>query len=266
MITATIPEKQQQEQKGNDDNKNKKMPILRVAIGSDNPCKIDAVRRALQTCMDRKKSSSTTTPGVVLEIEGFSVASGVDDQPYGDEMTCRGAKNRSKAACMAFHQKYGYYPHLSVGMEGGVEWVCTTTSSRSSSSNGADTITAPEDNGAKQDKKLYCMAWISIHGKRQGFTVDLFACEDTISYRGDKKPYYGLAKTACFPMPPKLTQLLEQGMELGEADDLVFKRTDSKRGSGTVGILTDGIIDRAAYYEHAIFLALIPWIRPDLYP
>ena len=55
-------------------------------------------------------------------------------------------------------------------------------------------------------------------------------------------------------------------IELGDADDQVFQRVKSKHKSGTVGILTDGLIDRSAYYEHAILLALTPWIRPNLFP
>lgn len=34
----------------------------------------------------------------------------------------------------------------------------------------------------------------------------------------------------------------------------------------TVGILTRELISRAEYYEHALVLALIPFIRPELYP
>jgi non-canonical (house-cleaning) NTP pyrophosphatase len=55
-------------------------------------------------------------------------------------------------------------------------------------------------------------------------------------------------------------------MELGDADDKVFSRVKAKHGSGTVGLLTDGLIDRSYYYEHALLLAMVPWIRPDVYP
>ena len=60
--------------------------------------------------------------------------------------------------------------------------------------------------------------------------------------------------------------LVKQGLELGHADDKVFNRVNSKQGSGTVGILSNYVIDRSAYYEHALVLALVPWIRPDVYP
>ena len=54
-------------------------------------------------------------------------------------------------------------------------------------------------------------------------------------------------------------------MELGHADDKAFNRVNSKHGAGTGGVLTDGEIDRADYYVHALKLALTPWIRPELY-
>lgn len=60
--------------------------------------------------------------------------------------------------------------------------------------------------------------------------------------------------------------MVSQGMELGAADDQLFKRTKSGYGSGTIGKLTEGLITRQAYYEHAVMLALVPFMRPDLYP
>lgn len=74
-----------------------------------------------------------------------------------------------------------------------------------------------------------------------------------------------MAKTGTFLLPSSLAALIEDGMELGDADDKVFGRVNSKQGSGTVGVLTDGLIDRARYYEHALILALVPWMRPDVY-
>ena len=59
--------------------------------------------------------------------------------------------------------------------------------------------------------------------------------------------------------------IFDKDMELGDADDIVFKRVNSKHGQGTVGKLTNGQIDRTEYYVHALKLALIPWIRPELY-
>lgn len=75
----------------------------------------------------------------------------------------------------------------------------------------------------------------------------------------------GEARTGAFLLPPKIAELVRQGVELGEADDIVFGRSNSKQKDGAVGILTGGLIDRTGYYEHAVILALIPFLKPDLF-
>ena len=73
------------------------------------------------------------------------------------------------------------------------------------------------------------------------------------------------AKTATFPLPLKISKLIQEGYELGDADDIVFKRSNSKQQNGAVGILTDNVINRTDYYSHAIILALIPFTNTKLY-
>lgn len=75
----------------------------------------------------------------------------------------------------------------------------------------------------------------------------------------------GKAQTSTFQLPPKIVSLIEQGVELGHADDIVFRRDNSKQGNGAVGILTEDVIDRVEYYRHAVILALIPFINKKLY-
>lgn len=69
----------------------------------------------------------------------------------------------------------------------------------------------------------------------------------------------GKSRTATFIIPNEVAQLIREGKELGDADDIVFKRTNSKQANGSVGILTDDVMDRTDYYEHALILALIPF-------
>ena len=54
-------------------------------------------------------------------------------------------------------------------------------------------------------------------------------------------------------------------MELGDADDVIFGRTNSKQGNGSVGILTADVITRTIFYQQAILLALIPFKNSNLY-
>lgn len=75
----------------------------------------------------------------------------------------------------------------------------------------------------------------------------------------------GQARTGTFYLPPRVAELVREGRELGEADDIVFGRTNSKQKNGAIGILTDDAIDRARYYEQAVIMALIPFKNPALY-
>ena len=76
----------------------------------------------------------------------------------------------------------------------------------------------------------------------------------------------GRSRTASFEIPPAVAALVRQGVELGEADDRVFGRSNSKQGNGAVGLLTADAIDRVALYEPAVTLALIPFRNPTLFP
>lgn len=76
----------------------------------------------------------------------------------------------------------------------------------------------------------------------------------------------GKARTAGFFLPPKVAELVHAGMELGDADDVVFKKENSKQQNGAVGLLTHDAITRKTLYMPAIQMAFIPFLNPDLYP
>ena len=76
---------------------------------------------------------------------------------------------------------------------------------------------------------------------------------------------HGRSRTGTFQLPPKIARLVRQGRELGEADDIVFGRTNSKQKEGAVGILTGSVIDRMGLYEPSVILALIPFRNVELY-
>lgn len=67
------------------------------------------------------------------------------------------------------------------------------------------------------------------------------------------------ARSASFPLPNVVADLVRGGMELGAADDQVFGRTNSKHQDGAIGILTGGAIDRIGLYAPAVAMALLPW-------
>ena len=47
------------------------------------------------------------------------------------------------------------------------------------------------------------------------------------------------------------------------APQLVFSDINSKQKGGTVGKVTNGLIDRTAYYEHALCCALAPFMHEE---
>lgn len=104
--------------------------------------------------------------------------------------------------------------------------------------------------------------WIGIEGGIQKFNeeTEAFAWIYIKSNRN-----IGKARTATFFLPKKISELIDQGIELGEADDIIFDLKDSKKKNGAVGILTKNITTRTIYYSEAIVLALIPFINNDLY-
>lgn len=69
----------------------------------------------------------------------------------------------------------------------------------------------------------------------------------------------GKSRTALFFLPEEVARLVRDGQELGDADDTVFGRSNSKQQNGAVGLLTGDVVNRASLYEQAIIMALIPF-------
>ncbi|MCI0515137.1 inosine/xanthosine triphosphatase [candidate division KSB1 bacterium] len=75
----------------------------------------------------------------------------------------------------------------------------------------------------------------------------------------------GRSRTGTFFLPRKITELIHQGKELGEADDIVFNQQNSKQKNGAIGLLTRNVVTRFILYRHAIILALVPFRNAALY-
>jgi inosine/xanthosine triphosphatase len=233
---------------------------LKVSVGTTNPSKLRAVENSLRNVFD--------DPSLGFSFHGYNVPSGVPNQPFGDNETRLGAQNRATEAFSSYVREHdGVEPDLAIGLEGGLEIDGWNDSP----------ITFNGENEASdcEESSLICMAWMAVYGRRHpmmaGWALGPEFSRDNVEIphkTNDSASYmWGWAKTSSFLVPPPISKLvLEEGLELGDADDQVFGRTSSKTGSGTVGVLTHGLIDRSAYYEHALILALVPWIRPDVYP
>ena len=105
--------------------------------------------------------------------------------------------------------------------------------------------------------------WIGIEGGIEAKDQDMEAFAWIVIKSKDGK--IGKARTGTLFLPPKVSELIRQGKELGEADDIVFGMDNSKQGIGTVGILTKNVSSREQFYSDAVVFALIPFINPELY-
>jgi inosine/xanthosine triphosphatase len=105
--------------------------------------------------------------------------------------------------------------------------------------------------------------WVGIEGGLEEVNGELEAFAWVVVKSKEGK--IGKGRTGSFFLPQKVAQLIKQGKELGEADDIVFGRANSKQTNGAVGILTGDVLTRITYYEQAVILALIPFKNEALY-
>ena len=174
---------------------------MKVIIASHNPAKIRAVNEAF----------ALQFPGKTIDLVPASVDSGVSDQPFSDEETRHGARNRARNAC-DMHPGANFW----IGLEGGIETI---------------------------DEQLMAFAWMAVLGP-------------------DKR--IGEARTVTLPLPPAVKALVDQGLELGDANDKVFATVNSKHQGGAFGLLTNGIYTREGVYTEALVIALVPFVN-ELY-
>jgi len=162
-----------------------------------------------------------------IVVSGVNVPSGVSHQPMTNVETEYGAQTR-----VANAKKVKPEGDFWVGIEGGVEENNTTM----------DCVQRSSEPSRRAE--LESFAWIVIQSK-------------------DGR--VGKGKTGTLILPPQVADLIQNGKELGEADDIVFQQKNSKHQNGAVGILTGNIIDRTKYYTDAVILALIPFKHKEYY-
>ena len=90
------------------------------------------------------------------------------------------------------------------------------------------------------DDQLMAFAWMAVLGPDQQI---------------------GEARTVTLPLPPAVKALVDQGLELGDANDQVFSTVNSKHQGGAFGLLTNGIYTREGVYTEALVIALVPFVN-----
>ena len=105
--------------------------------------------------------------------------------------------------------------------------------------------------------------WIGIEGGVDLMGTGMHAFAWVVILSGGTE--HGEARSASFLLPDSLAALVRAGMELGEADDQVFGRQNSKQANGAVGLLTANAVDRETLYVMPVILALIPFKQKPIY-
>jgi inosine/xanthosine triphosphatase len=105
--------------------------------------------------------------------------------------------------------------------------------------------------------------WVGVEGGVQPMegSLAVFAWVVVISSRRS-----GEARSGTFFVPPGVADLVRQGLELGDADDIFFGKRNSKQENGAIGLLTGDVLDRTELYTHAVLLALAPFKTPQYFP
>ena len=72
-------------------------------------------------------------------------------------------------------------------------------------------------------------------------------------------------RSASLPIPPAALAAMQQGEELGDVMDRMFAQTNVKQQGGAIAMLTNHLLTRSGVYQQAIILAMIPFIKPELF-
>lgn len=101
--------------------------------------------------------------------------------------------------------------------------------------------------------------WVGLEGGVDTFNGQLMAFAWMAVLGKDGRT--GTARSVTLPLPPAVKKLVEEGLELGDANDVVFSTVDSKHEGGAFGLLTDGMYTREGVYTETLVIALLPFVN-----
>ena len=101
--------------------------------------------------------------------------------------------------------------------------------------------------------------WVGIEGGIEVFDDQLMGFAWMSIEARDKRR--GEARSATLPLPAAVKRLIDQGKELGDANDEVFATINSKQGGGAYGLLSEGLYTRESIYTQTLILALLPLVK-----
>lgn len=113
--------------------------------------------------------------------------------------------------------------------------------------------------GARQDRPE-ADYWVGLEGGLERFDNEWQGSAWMVVMAANGRS--GQARTVSLPLPPAVQALLDEGLELGDANDRVFDTRNSKQAGGAFGLLTGGRLTRGGVYAQALGLALLPVVHP----
>lgn len=233
------------------------MPLL-VAVGSKNPCKVQAVRDVLSP---------------EDEVHGFSVPTSVSEQPLSRREIIAGAKARAEAAFKKAQAELvshsSHQPCTEGGAVGGEELEQSTSGTASSSTTPNSVISSSRKLLAFGIESGLCRAENDDYdvGKK---TIDFSHTDATgwfdiavaCCYDGEK---HRLGFSCGFEIPVAIMQHVFKGADLGEACQRAGITAKENLGEeeGLIGILTKGKITRKSHTKEALICSLIAEGNPE---
>jgi inosine/xanthosine triphosphatase len=81
----------------------------------------------------------------------------------------------------------------------------------------------------------------------------------------DRKGKMGIGSSVRAHTPAKMVRMIRKGIELGEVDDILFGKKNSKQAEGHFGLITKNLVTRTRGYKDAVIMALASFIHPKLF-
>ncbi len=81
----------------------------------------------------------------------------------------------------------------------------------------------------------------------------------------DKNGVMGIGTSIRMQSPPAMMEYVNKGMELGEIDDMLFGKKNTKHKQGHFGLMSKGVLVREEAYQHGVISALTRFLHPKLF-
>ena len=81
----------------------------------------------------------------------------------------------------------------------------------------------------------------------------------------NKRGQIGSSSSLSAPLPQKFMRLIEDGVELGKANDIISGRKNTKHKEGYFGFISDSLVTREKGYVDSVIMALACFKKPGLF-